>query len=164
MHYLARITRIVRLAPELFPLLGTEPGQQVYVAWGARNRVVATALVADQGDPAMKEWGRWARTDVIGHRPAGAAGVPPFARLRVSAEIRAALGIPRAAVVTVRRRVSSLILVRLNELIIPATGLFIALSVDARLRAWQVLVAVAVIMALLLAPLRIRRSPRGRLR
>jgi hypothetical protein len=50
--------RIVRLAPELFPLLGTEPGQQVYVAWGTRNRVVATALVADQGDPAMKEWGQ----------------------------------------------------------------------------------------------------------
>lgn len=151
--------RTVRLATELFPLLGTRPGQQVYVASGQRNRVVATALTADP----VVGWEKWAKTDVVGDRPPGAAKVPAFATVRAGAEIRAALGIPRSAVVTVRRRVSSLILGKLNELIIPATGLFIALSVDVRLSAWMVTLAVSVVLVLLLAPLRIRRNPRGRL-
>jgi len=150
----------VRLATELFPLLGTNPGSQVYVSWGGgRNHVIATALVAD--DP-RKSPSQWASTDRVGHHSAKARAVPDFARLRVGAEIRVALGIPRTAVVTVRRRVSSLILAKVNELIIPATGLFIALNVDAKLRIWTVIPAVAVILILLLAPLRVRRNPQGR--
>jgi hypothetical protein len=149
----------VRLTADLFPLLGTQPGKQVYVAWGNRNTVVATALVAD--DPKLSP-AQWASTDRVGYHSPRARAIPAFARLRVGAEIRASLGIPRTAVVTVRRRVTSLILSKLNELIIPATGLFIALNVDAKLKTWEVLLAIGVILALLLVPLRIRPNPRGR--
>jgi hypothetical protein len=151
--------RTVRLASELFPLLGLRPGQQVYVCCGPRNRVIATTLTADN---ITRGPGQWASTDRVGHHAAKARAVPPFARLRVGAEIRVGLGIPRTAVVTVHRRVTSLILAKLNELIIPATGLFIALSVDARLRVWEVILAAAVILLFLLAPLRVRRNPPGR--
>lgn len=155
--------RTVRLAADLFPLLGTQPGKQVYISWGAKNRVVATALAMEpmSTDPRR---GKWAQTDVVGARVPAARAIPLFARLRISAELRAALGVPRTAVVTVRRRVTSLILSRLNELILPVTGLFIALSVDAKMKVWTVLAAVIIILTLLLAPLRIRRNPRGRVR
>ncbi|HEY2578946.1 MAG TPA: hypothetical protein VGI74_21785 [Streptosporangiaceae bacterium] len=151
--------RTVRLAPELFPLLGTQPGRQVYVSYGPRNRIIATALIADDS---TKGRSQWASTDRVGHYAAKARAVPPFARLRVGAEIRVGLGIPRTAVVTVHRRVTSLILAKLNELIIPATGLFIALSFDARLSIWVVVLAVLIILVLLLTPLRVRRNPQGR--
>jgi hypothetical protein len=150
----------VRISAELFPLLGTTPGQQVIVSWGSRCRVVATALV----EPDASGQGRWAQTDVIGPQAKVSRRVPSFANVRIGAESRATLGIPRTAVVTVQRRVTSLILGKLNELILPTTGLFIALAVDVKLQTWKLAVATVTIFLLLLAPLRLRRNPRGRVR
>jgi hypothetical protein len=150
----------VRLAPALFPLLGTSPGQQVYVSWGPGNRALATALESSSSEPGHSG----VNIHVIGKRPPTAPVAPPYAQLRVSAEIRASLGIPRVTVVTVRRRVTSLILGRLHQLLIPATGFFIALAAKVRLSGWQSMVAIVVIVTLLLAPLRLRGNPRGRIR
>ncbi|MFF5260292.1 hypothetical protein ACFY4C_15200 [Actinomadura viridis] len=77
---------------------------------------------------------------------------------------RAALGVPRVSVVTVRRRVIPLIMGRLNELIVPSTALMVALTADIKLQAWPLVFTGALIVGLLLAPLRIRRNPRGRIR
>lgn len=152
--------RTVRLAPEFFPLLGIQPGQQVYVTWGPRNHVIATALIKENYDKGPDQW---AATDRVGHHSGEARVIPKFARLRVGAEIRGGLGIPRTAVVTIRRRVSSLMLAKLNELILPVTGLFISLSAGAKLKVWEVTAAAIVILILLLTPLRVRRTPRGRI-
>lgn len=66
--------------------------------------------------------------------------------------------------VTVRRRVGPLIVAKLNELIVPSTALMVALSADIKLKAWALALSGALIVALLLAPLRLRRNPRGRIR
>ena len=57
-----------------------------------------------------------------------------------------------------------MILSRLNGLIFPATGLFIALAVNVKLQMWKLVLATLTIFALLPAPLRLRRNPRGRIR
>ncbi|MEW2354369.1 hypothetical protein [Spirillospora sp. NPDC029432] len=148
----------VRLAEELFPLLGTQPGKQVYVEWGPGNRTIATALP-------LGEVGRddWPDTYVVG-RAVTAERPPGVAVAGVGAMSRAALGVPRVAVVTVRRRVGPLIVAKLNELIVPSTALMVALTADIKLKAWSLVAAGVVITALLLAPLRLRRDPRGRSR
>ncbi|HEU5159224.1 MAG TPA: hypothetical protein VFU43_19665 [Streptosporangiaceae bacterium] len=151
---------VVRISAELFPLLGTTAGQQVFVTWGPRCQAIATALA----EPDTTRQGRWARTDVIGPVGQSVDQVPFFALVRVGAETRAALGIPRMAVVTIRRRVTSLILGKLNELILPTTGLLIALAVNVKLQMWKLAIATVVVFALLIIPLRLRRNPRGRVR
>jgi hypothetical protein len=147
----------IRVPGELFPLLGTEPGKQVYVEWGPHNRTIATALVAYE-----PEAGDWPSIQMIGRRPQHVPGVPTLAKVNIGAPTRAALGIPRVTVVTVRRRIWPLIVSKLNELIIPATGVSIGLAADINLRAWELIAAMFVVLVLLLAPLRTRRSPRGR--
>jgi hypothetical protein len=49
-------------------------------------------------------------------------------------------------------------------LILPTTGLFIALAVNVKLQTWKLALATVTIFALLIAPLRLRRNPRGRVR
>lgn len=149
----------VRIPAALFPLLGTQPGRQVYVEWGPGNRAIATALMAHEPTD-----GDWPSVHAIGRRPSSVVAAPSVAQLSVGVNTRAALGIPRVTVVTVRRRVTPLIVNKLNELIFPSTGLFIALAVDARLRAWTLVLAIMIILGLLLLPLRIRRNPQGRVR
>ncbi|MFD0906099.1 hypothetical protein [Actinomadura sediminis] len=146
----------VRLSEELFTLLGTEPGKQVYLEWGPRNRTVATALPLGQIGG-----GDWPQVRVTGHR--GSAPRPPDVSVAaVGAVSRASLGIPRTAVVTVRRRVGPLVVAKLNQLVVPTTALMVALTADIKLKAWDLVLAGAVIVALMLAPLRMRRNPRGR--
>ncbi|MBE1536410.1 hypothetical protein [Actinomadura algeriensis] len=146
----------VRLPEELFALLGTEPGKQVYLEWGPGNRTVATALpLGAIGD------GDWPQVRVAGHR--GSAPRPPDVSVAaVGAVSRAALGVPRTTVVTVRRRVGPLVASRLHQLVVPTTALMVALTADIKLKAWDLALAGAVIVGLMLAPLRMRRNPRGR--
>ncbi|MFC7330014.1 hypothetical protein [Marinactinospora rubrisoli] len=149
----------VRLPEEVFPLLGTEPGKEVYLSWGPGNRAVATALAAD---PDHQE-PSYTPPSIVGHRLDHLTRPPDFARIQIGAASRAALGIPRATVVTVRRRVLPLLMVHLNELIVPVTALFVALAADLRFSPWQLLFACIIILGLLVAPLRVRRPPKGRL-
>lgn len=146
----------VRLSEELFTLLGTEPGKQVYVEWGPGNRTVATALPLGETGA-----GDWPDVRVTGHR-GGVPRPPDVSVAAVGAVSRAALGVPRTAVVTVRRRVGPLVVARLNQLVVPTTALMVALTADIKLRAWDLVLTGALIVALLVAPLRVRRNPRGR--
>lgn len=146
----------VRIHESLFPLLGTEPGKGVSIEWGPGNRAIATALVAEERDE------DWPSIQMIGRRPQQVLRAPDTAVVRVGAATRASLGIPRVTTVTVRRRVVPLIIGRLNELIIPATGLMLAAASRLSLRPWHWIAAALVVALLLLAPLRARRNPRGR--
>jgi hypothetical protein len=149
----------VRLPAELFPLLGTAPGRQVYVEWGPGNRAVATALPTHSAtDDELPDF------QIVGDRLVHATSLPSFAQVRIGAATRATLGIPRIAVVTVRRRVVPLIVERLNELIVPVTGLLIGIAARVHLRAWVLVLGVAIILTLLLAPLRMRRPDLRRVR
>jgi hypothetical protein len=146
----------VRLPADLFPLLGTEPGQHVYIEWGPQNRAIATALAAsdDQnGLPPMQ---------IVGDRLSVTPHVPSYAEIRVGAPTRAALGIPRLTVVTVRRRITPLIVDRLNQLIVPVTGLFLGIAADVHVSLWLLALGILIIGVLLLAPLRTRRPTPGR--
>lgn len=148
----------VRLPMELFALLGTEPGRQVSIEWGPQGSVLATALAADDTPDGLPP------TQIVGDRLSFPPDVPPSAEIRVGATTRAALGIPRLTVVTVRRRIPPLIAARLHQLILPATGLFLVVAAGVRLRLWVLAIAVLVIGILLLAPLRIHRPRPGRIR
>ena len=151
----------VRLPADMFPLLGTSPGRQVYVEWGPGNRAIATALTGTPADPRADELPDF---QIVGDRLAHAPALPAATQIRIGAATRATLGIPRITVVTVRRRVLPLIVGRLNELIIPVTGLFIGIAASVRLRAWVLVLGVVIILALLLAPLRMRRPDLRRVR
>jgi hypothetical protein len=142
----------VRIAAELFPLLGTSPGKQVYVEWGPGNRAIATALATrDETIDDLPDF------QIVGDRLSHATSLPAFAQIRIGAATRATLGIPRIAVITIRRRVVPLIIGRLNELIVPVTGLLIGIAAKVHFRAWAVIAGVLIILFLLLAPLRLRR-------
>lgn len=147
---------IARIGPELFPLLGVQPGDQVYVEWGPGNRSVVIALEQHPADPA------WPDVEYVGHRPESPPSLPDFTVIGLGATTRVTLGIPRVAVVTVRRRLTPLIMKKANQLIVPVAGLFLGLSVDAHLAAWLLVCATVVILGLLIAPIRMRRPPRGR--
>jgi len=147
---------IVRITPEVFPLLGIQPGDQVHVEWGPGNRSVVVALERRPADAA------WPDVEYVGHRPESPPSLPGFAVIDLGAATRVTLGIPRVAVVTVRRRLTPLIMKKANQLIVPVAGLFLGLSVDARLSAWLLACAAVVILGLLIAPIRMRRPPRGR--
>lgn len=149
---------IARLRPELFPLLGIQPGDQVYVEWGPGNRSVVIALEQRPPDVA------WPDIEFVGHRPEPPPSLPDFAVIGLGATTRVTLGIPRMAVVTVRRRVTPLIAKKANQLIVPVAGLFLGLSVDAHLAVWLLVCAAVVILGLMIAPIRMRRPPRGRVR
>jgi hypothetical protein len=151
----------VRLPAEMFPLLGTFPGKQVYVEWGPGNRAIATALASPSSAPNAEEFPDF---QVVGDRLTHAPALPASAQIRIGAATRATLGIPRIAVVTVRRRVLPLIVGRLNELIVPVTGLFIGIAASVHLRAWVLALGIVIILMLLLAPLRIRRPDLRRVR
>jgi len=149
----------VRLPAELFPLLGTSPGRQVYVEWGPRNRSIATALAMGQEtEHDLPDF------QIVGDRLAHATALPSFAQVRVGATTRATLGVPRIAVVSVRRRVVPLIIGRLNELIIPVTGLSLGIAARVHLRLWVLVIGIAAVLILLLAPLRVRRADLRRVR
>jgi hypothetical protein len=151
----------VRLPAEMFPLLGTFPGRQVYVEWGPGNRAIATALASTPTSPGAEELPDF---QIVGDRLAHAPILPASTQIRIGAATRATLGIPSITVVTVRRRVLPLIVGRLNELIVPVTGLFIGIAASVHLRAWVLVFGVVIILALLLAPLRMRQPDLRRVR
>lgn len=151
--------RTVRLPAEMFPLLGTQPGQEVYVSWGPGNRTIARALVSRPPNDDLS----FPKPFAVGAKPSHLSPPPEFARIQIGAASRAALGIPRTTPVTVQRRTAPLLTLKLNELIVPVTALFIGFAADLRMPGWLVLLAGVIVLGLMVAPLRMRRPPLGRL-
>lgn len=117
---------VVALHTSAFERLGIRPGDQVLVAWGARE-VVALAVTDHEphttGGPLPGAKGAQ-RVNLQ------SAALPddfsPHLVARLSAPARRALGCPPATVVTVRRRVRPALARNLNQLVVPAAGLLLA--------------------------------------
>ena len=150
--------RIVRLAPETLRVLGVQPGDEVILEWlGAR--VVAVAHEKISGAPAGvhhgvtdDDWGRDPRVDAI----------PEHLVIGVAAEMRGEMRIPRRTIISVRRRVGSLFVQRLNELTVPIGGLlFAALALD-KISVTAAAAGAVIVTVMAMAPARHRVAPRGR--
>jgi hypothetical protein len=150
--------RVVRIAREAFSVLGIRPGDEVFVQW-ANRRVIAVAHEEFETTP--ESTARAATVDTWGHD----AQISTLARhlvIGIAAEMRAELRIPRRTVVTVRRRVITLFVQRLNELTVPVGGLLLAALTIQGLSRALVAVGIVVVTILAMLPARYRVPPRGR--
>jgi hypothetical protein len=147
--------RVIRIPPETFSVLGIKEGDEVFVEWADR-RVIAVAHQAFNANPAdaraatVDTWGTElelsARHLIVG----------------IAAEMRGELRIPRRTVITVRRRVLSIFVQRINELTVPVGGLLLAALTIQGLSRVFVAVGVVVVTILAMLPARYRVPPRGR--
>jgi hypothetical protein len=150
--------RIIRIPSETFSLLGIAPGDDVLIEWAGR-RVMAVAHESGEsiaGDhasvPTVDTWG----SDKV---------VPSEARhliIGIGAEMRGELRIPRRTVVTVRRRVTSIFVDRINELTVPVGGLLLAAVAIQNFPIVYVIAGTVVVTILAMLPARYRVPPRGR--
>lgn|GEM_PF-4405394 len=119
-------TAVVALHASAFERLGIRPGDQVLVAWGARE-VVALAVTDHEphgpGGPLPAAKGAQ-RVNL--QSPPLPDDFTPHLVARLSAPARRGLGCPPATVVTVRRRVRPALARNLNQLVVPAAGLLLA--------------------------------------
>lgn len=152
--------QVVRLNAQIFPLLGIKPGEQVIVSWASRQ-VVATALefVETNADPQAST--TLQRTDL--HHTGTRSSIAPHLAIGITAPMRASLGIPRHTVVNVRRRLTPLILSRINELTIPVGGLLLAaLALPGVIPRWGIGISILAVIMLALVSARYRLPPTGR--
>jgi hypothetical protein len=155
--------RVVRVAPELFPLLGIQPGDHVIVQWGARG-TLAIALQMPASEP-VRDVPQEVDRDAPLTSPAGPVFDDALVRhltIGVAAEMRSNLGIPRRTVVTIRRRVVPLIFRRINELTIPVGGLLLAAATIKGVSSRHVVVGLVAIVILAMLPARHKGPPAGR--
>jgi hypothetical protein len=151
---------VVRLHHSAFPLLGIAPGNQVLVQWADRQTIAialesVTATEPDRpGIAALQRVEVFARRDREPGLEALTAGV--------AAGIRFDLGIPRHTVVTIRRRVTPLVVARLNELVIPLGGLLLAAAAIPGFRGWFLAAGALVVVLLSMLPLLYSSPPPGR--
>jgi hypothetical protein len=152
--------QVVRINAQIFPLIGIKPGDQVIVSWASRQ-VVATALefLEINSDPKVST--TLQRTDL--HHTGTRSSIAPHLAIGITAPMRASLGIPRHTVVNVRRRLTPLILGRINELTIPVGGLLLAaLALPGVIPRWGIGVSIIIVIALALISARYRLPPTGR--
>lgn len=148
---------VVRIREDALPLLGINVGDEVFLSFGPGHQVAALTLLAG---PAALPSGFTTRIVDPGGREDFASDERLL--IGVPAPLRDALGIPRSAVVHVRRRLSTLVLGRVNELVLPVGALiFTTLTVPRFSASLAVLGGVAATLLSLL-PLRLRQPSRGR--
>lgn len=145
---------LLRLSAAAFDLLGIVPGDQVEVSWADR-RTFGIALMAQ---PATVE-GDISQVERVHTRVDH--GLPSGLAIGISAKMRAALGIPRRTAVKVRRRAFPLFLKHINQLTIPALGLYLAALTISGISASSLAVGLFSIIVLLLVSLRHPRPPKG---
>jgi hypothetical protein len=149
--------RVVRIAKEAFSVLGIKPGDEVFVQW-ANRRVIAIAHEEFDTAPAGT---RAATVDTWG-KDQTIASIARHLVIGIAAEMRGELRIPRRTVVTVRRRVTTLFVQRLNELTVPVGGLLLAALTIQGLSRPFVAIGIVVVTLLAMLPARYRVPPRGR--
>jgi hypothetical protein len=150
---------VVRINSQIFPLIGIKPGDQVIVSWASRQ-VVATALESVEMNTDPKVSTTLQRTDL--HHTGTRTCIAPHLAIGITAPMRAFLGIPRHTVVNVRRRLTPLILGRINELTIPVGGLLLAALALPGVPRWGISVSILIVIGLALISERYRLPPTGR--
>ncbi len=122
--------RIVRLSPEVFRSIASEPGHTVHVSFGERV-VLAIALeqtdqLSERLDSQLDETNQQAVTASPQAVIESRGRVPSHLRMWTSATVRRDLGVPRDCVVRVRRSAAATLGRHLNEFVLPAVSLVIA--------------------------------------
>lgn len=150
----------IRLHPSVFATLGVVPGAQVIVEWGGR-RTVAIAMEdykshAEIRSPIVE------KAQMVELTSAQLdTSFPDHLVGRLSAEVRHDLGAPALTVIGVRRRLRTLVLTHLNQLVVPLGGLLVAAAALPELRGWPLVGGAIVITLLALANLRLPRPRKG---
>lgn len=152
---------IIALHPAAFERLGVPSGNQVLVRWGGREAVAQA--VEDHDPPSSDPRATVSKSEQRVNRlwPDPPADLSSQTIVRMSAHLRAQLGAPTSTVVSVRRRLRTVLTANLNRLVIPVAGFGLAIHQinDPR---WPVIGVAAVLMAVFaLARLRMPR-PSGR--
>ncbi len=150
--------RVVRVAPETLRLLGIQAGDAVYLEWG-ESRVIAVAheklATSKRGDY------HGVTADDWGSDPADDA-VPDHLVVGIAAEMRNELRIPRRTIINVRRRVTGILLQRVNELTIPIGGLLFAALALEKISVLAAAVGAVIVTVMAMVPVKHRVAPRGR--
>jgi antitoxin component of MazEF toxin-antitoxin module len=149
--------RVIRIPAETFSVLGIKEGDEVFVQW-ANRRVIAVAHLAFNSVPG----GTRAATVDTWATEIDAETAARHLVVGIAAEMRGELRIPRRTVVTVRRRVLSLFVQRINELTVPVGGLLLAALTIQGLSHMFVIVGIIIVTILAMLPARYRVPPRGR--
>jgi hypothetical protein len=152
--------QVIRLSREVFPLLGVKPGDQLIVNWAGRQAIgtVLEALAIDEEERARL--GEYQGVDM----PTRDARIIPLDYLSVgiSAEMRADLGMNRHTVVTLRRRLLTILIERANDLTIPVGGLILAALLVPGMSLVFLALGIVAVLVLGMAPIRYKSPPRGR--
>jgi hypothetical protein len=150
------VARVVRLPPSSFPLLGLEPGGRVIVEWADRGvAAIALELGETSSDTDLDVIREARKAGGIDHETGTSyEATVTHLRVRMTAGLRADLGIPRRSVVTVRRSLPPLIGRQLQLLAIPLTGIFIAIFTLDGFEWWMAVVAALLALLLVVAPVR----------
>lgn len=148
--------RVVRIAPETLSVLGIKAGDDVLIEWADRRVVAVAHESAERVDRSvaiatLDTWGREHDARLAKHLTIG-----------IAAEMRGELRIPRRTVVTVRRRVTTIFMRRLNELTVPIGGLFLAAIAIKDFPLAIVGIGAIFITVFAMLPARYRVPPRGR--
>lgn len=153
-------SRLIRLHPSVFAALGIESGGQVIIGWGGQ-RAVAIALddyklPSDGPMPVLSKAqmvelsGTWSE-----------APFPDHLVGRLSSQIRRDLDAPALTVVIVRRRLRTLVLTHINQLVIPVGGLLVAAAALPELRGWPLVIGAIAVTILSLGNLRLPHPRKG---
>jgi hypothetical protein len=150
---------VVRLPIAVWPLLGIEAGDQVILNWAGRQ-IIATALELFEIRTVEADERKLQAVDL--HRNPLIENIPEYLKMRVSATVRGDLGLPRYSVVSVRRRLSTIVTRRLNELIIPMGVLVLTGLLIPGLQSWVLVSGSILIIIFSFWPIRYQSPPKGR--
>lgn len=153
-------SRNVRLHPSVFAALGIQSGEQVIIGWGGQ-RAIAIALADYKlpSDGPMTVLSQAQMVELSGTWSENA--FPDHLIGRISAQIRHDLNAPALTVITVRRRVRTLVVTHINQLVIPLGGVLVTAAALPQLRGWPLVVAAIVATVLSLGNLRIPHPRKG---
>ena len=157
---------LVRMHPSLFPRLGINPGDHVFVERAGR-KIVAIAF-EEQLDESFQNPSGHVKSQAVGKDTRELPeDFPLYLIMRVSPQAREALGISKRdvnSIVRVRRRVRTKIVSEFNKMILPIVLLLLGINPSGLNLITKVAIVIIVIPSIILvglAPLKIRRTPKG---
>jgi len=153
--------QVARLHTGVFPLLGIKPGDHIIVTW-AKRQAFAIALetedITEQQSQALRTL-QMVNLFVHGDNK---IAIDHLA-IGLSATLRAELGIPPRTAVMVRRRLGTVFVGQLNQLVLPVCGLAIAATKFSNIPRVAWVLGFVLVLFVGMFPARHRKPPRGRL-
>lgn len=157
---------VVRLPVSLFPMLGLLPKDQVIVEW-AGKKTLAFAF-EDFSEEASSRISHIQKTQAVGKNTHQIPDdFPTYLLIRLSPQVRDELGISKdnvSTIITVKRRIRTQLVSEFNKLLMSLCVLALSVSTThlSGLTKWIItVILVPLIVIVSLAPLKIRKLPKG---